>query len=210
MRLFDKALALLGLFIVVNAHAAEPLVELRNMIESDMAGVPLARIALSGPKTIVVDSENRQIKHRRIAFELDADAIEIADGWRIEGDPKSCNATECDVFVIFRAVATTEGEGVPSWDRPTGREIHVLNHATEKVERYRLTKVQDRWVINRLPPPYVSSVIVEDFFRKEIEMTEHIPARSVTEPRALQNQNIVKAWRIRQLEELSKLALDAK
>jgi hypothetical protein len=210
MRLFDTVLGLFGLLITVNTLAAEPLAELRNMIESDMAGVPMARIALSTPKTTVAVSRNRQIERHRVAFELDSDALEIADAWRIEENSRNCNSAECEVLVTFQVVATTTGKGIPSWDRPAGREIRVLNHAGEKTERYKLTKVQDRWVINRLSLPYVSPAVMENFFRREIELTEHVSTHSVTDPRALKNQNIVKAWRLRQLEELRKLTFEVK
>ena len=196
---------LIGLAIWVGngpAFATSPEVVLRGMIELDMQGDPSGRLGLATPDAVVVVTVSRQIERARIAFELDADAIELATSWRLDTSPAKCSLTACQVHVVYRVVGTTVGTGIPSWDRNLGREIRPLPKGVERRVQYNLVNIDGAWRIEKLPPPYVSPKALDTFFRQEVERALVTTHAVVVDSRAAKNREVVEQWRQRQLDAL--------
>jgi len=196
---------LIGLALGVSSGltlAAAPEIVLRTMIESDMIGDPSGRLNLATSDAVVVVSASRQIEQMRIAFELDADALELATSWRLDKHPAKCSPTACQIHVVYRTVGTTVGIGVPSWDKNLGREIRPLPKGVERRVRYDLVNIDGAWRLEKLPPPYVSPKVLEAFFRQEMERAILTAPAVAVDARAVKNREMVKAWRQRQLDAL--------
>lgn len=191
--------------ICLVVHAASPETALRQMIECDMAGDPNGRVSLAAPNASVVVASSRQPERSRVAFELDADAIELATDWRIESNSRACSVKECIIGITYRVVATTRGTGVPSWDRTHGREIQPLERPMERLVKYKLTRIGKEWKIVSFPTPYVAPKVLRDFFKREGEKADSIVMSAPVDERAIRNRELVKTWRQRQLEALDKL-----
>jgi len=177
------------------------------MIEKDIAGDPSGRISIAAPKVAIDLSSNRGLQRGRIAFDVDSDAVEIATDWRLEEKPIVCSPRECVIGVIYHVVATTTGYGMPSWDKPQGREIHPLDKSAERLVKYRFTRVGGEWKIIKFPVPYVHPNVLKEFFKKEYKEAESAALPANQDERAARNRDIVRAWRLRQIDLLDKLPL---
>jgi len=178
---------------------------LRTMIRRDMDGDPSGRLSLAAVDAVVVVPASRQIERARIAFELDADAMELATNWRFDERQVKCTRVECSISVVYRVVGTTAGNGVPSWDRNQGREIRPLLKAVERRVQYSLESVNGAWQLEKLPPPYVAPKVLTEFYERELELADEKAAPSAVDARAARNREVVKAWRRRQLGALRSL-----
>lgn len=208
MRLIAKIAVAISFLLSLNVFAIEPEVEVQKMLESDSIGDPSARIVLASNHAMLLVPKSRQANRHRIAYQLDADALEVATNWYIQPPPRDkCSEVVCDVLVVFRVVATTEGTGVPSWEAPLGREIKILPTAIERPINYHLTKERGKWVINRIPPPYISPQALREFFQKELASAELLTTTASGDFRAEKNKEIIRGWRLRQLELLRKVPI---
>ena len=202
-RISSIAIGLALQFIALAALADSPEVALRGMIECDVAGDPSARVAMAAATASVVVHSNRQADRTRIAFELDADALEVATEWHFEDGQRKCSSKECSIVVIYRVVATTAGSGVPSWGNVRGREIQPLANPTERSVKYQLRRIGDQWKIDGFPPPYVTPNVLTKFFVGELEKARSISLPANADARAIRGQEIIKTWRERQIEILA-------
>lgn len=206
MRALLFLVGLLLQFFCFAVFASTPEIELRQMIERDMVGDPVGRLHMAAPNASVAVGSNRQPDKSRIAYELDADAVEIATEWRIEKSAR-CSKNRCVLGVVYRVVATTKGSGVPSWDRPQGREIWPLVKPVERLVKYQIVRVGSDWRIFNFPIPYVAPKAMKEFFAAEIERAESIVAPADQDQRAIRNREVIRVWRKRQLDALNKLSL---
>ena len=185
--------------------ADTPQVELRAMIERDIAGDPSGRLNLAAADAVVVVPASRQIERARIAFELDADAMELATSWRFDEHQAKCSPVVCSIRVIYRVVGTTAGTGVPSWSGGQGREIRALPKAIERRVQYSFANVDGAWKLEKLPVPFVAPNVLTEFFEREMKLANANPTPAAVDERASRNREVVRAWRLRQLDTLSKL-----
>ena len=137
-------------------------------------------------------------------IELDADAVEIATEWRIEKSARY-SKNRCVLGVVYRVVATTRGSGMPSWNRPQGREIWPLAKPVERLVKFEIVRVGSDWRIVSFPIPYVTPKAMKEFFATEIERVESIVVPADQDQRAVRNREVIRVWRKRQLDVLNKL-----
>ena len=204
MRTFFIAIGLVFQLIASAAFANLPEAALREMIERDMAGDPSVRVNLAAAAATVVES-GRQTERASIAFELDADALEVAKEWRLEEGQHKCFSKVCSIGVVYLVVATTKGSGVPSWSNARGREILPLGRPVERLVRYRLRKIGEQWKIDKFPPPYVAPDVLMQFFVEELKKAKSVSLPAAADGRVVQNREILRVWRERQIEVLAKL-----
>ena len=207
MRLDHVLAGLLVQLVSIIALASSPDVELRQMVERDMAGDTSGRLPLASPGASVVVAQSRQPDRSRVAFELDADAIEVATDWRLDSDVGKCSTKKCVIGVVYRVVATTTGSGVPSWGRTHGREILPFPKSTTRTVKYSLSNINGKWKIAKFPPPYVAASALKGFFRQEADKADSVKLPTTADARAFQNRDVVKKWRQRQIDILDKLPL---
>jgi hypothetical protein len=195
----------LGVVISFNAIASDALMVFRQMIESDLKGDPTARLLLAASNARLIVDTTRQTDNKRISFDLDADALEVATAWSVDEVAGQCHSRVCDIFVKYEVVATTVGIGVPSWQQKQGRELRLLDQSVIRTERYRLENKKGRWEISRFFPPYVSPNALRNFFIREKLAVESQEIDEKADQRARINSEIVRIWRDRQIETLRQL-----
>jgi len=192
-------LLLLGLQCTSFGAEVAPLDKFAWLLKSDFVGDPSARqqLAMDNARTLDIDGKFGP-DSRRIVFELDSDPIRIATNWRIDRSSVSCTSNSCVIDANFQVIAVTKGYGMPTWDRPSGREIILLPASKSVTVHYTFERTKQGWKIARFPSPFVQAAVLKAFFESEIKAEEQSGSATARQPIALKNQQIIREWYDRQ------------
>jgi len=206
-----NGIAILAVWLLpLRVLAQDPEGFLAEVVKADLVGDPSPRIG-----RVRFSTASRQAEYNEArdiggpvpeAYALDMDPLVVVDDGKIVSQRRLSTSKVC-ISAEFMVLARTKGEGLPSWNRTTSREIEVLRSRQPERVEYCADRVGGQWLLVDPPIPRVRRDVVVAAIQARLSRAQKIIAEVKTsDPRAIKNMTVVRDSLARQLAALLTLS----
>jgi hypothetical protein len=159
---------------------------LEGVVKSDFEGDASPRIGHVIQNHRALEKEDAAGGPAPEVYVLDSDPLVVVTDWKLVALERKASKA-CGKF-SFTVVATTIGEGLPSWESTNARHIRALPKSRSDTVTYCARFNHGAWMLIDAPLPRVSKQLLVSFMQERSARAEKIASKiGDADPRAVKN-----------------------